>query len=81
MPTIWREGPYRVFFYSNEGTEPAHVHVYGNGNVAKFWLANVSVAANNGFAAHELKELITLVRAHRDDWLRAWDGYFGPASR
>lgn len=27
MPTILRDGPYRLFFYSNEGEEPPHVHV------------------------------------------------------
>ena len=27
LPTIARIGPFRFFFYSNEGTEPSHVHV------------------------------------------------------
>lgn len=27
MPTILRLLGFRFFFYSNEGTEPAHVHV------------------------------------------------------
>ena len=27
MPTILRHGRWRFFFYSNEGSEPAHVHV------------------------------------------------------
>lgn len=31
MPTIFREGPWRFFFYSNEGTEPPHVHVARDG--------------------------------------------------
>ena len=81
MPTILREGPYRVYFYSHEGNEPAHVHVYHDGNVAKVWLSNLAVAANYGFAAHELNAIIRLVRAHRDELLRAWHGYFGPTSR
>ena len=81
MPTIGREGPYRIFFYSNEGNEPAQVHVYSNGNLAKVWLANVAVAADYGFTAQELQGIVSLVRAHRDGWLRAGHGYFGPASR
>jgi hypothetical protein len=27
MPTVLRIGPYRFFFYSNEGHEPPHIHV------------------------------------------------------
>ena len=27
VPTIHREGPYGFFFFSNEGLEPAHVHI------------------------------------------------------
>jgi hypothetical protein len=26
MPTVGRIGPFRFFFYSNEGAEPPHVH-------------------------------------------------------
>jgi hypothetical protein len=31
VPTVLRVGPYRFFFYSNEGTEPPHVHVEAAG--------------------------------------------------
>ncbi|WP_422447088.1 DUF4160 domain-containing protein [Thermoanaerobacterium sp. DL9XJH110] len=27
MPTVLKEGKYRFFFFSNEGTEPPHIHV------------------------------------------------------
>ena len=36
MPTILRWGPYRAFFYSNEGGEPPHVHVRAGDLEAKF---------------------------------------------
>jgi hypothetical protein len=39
MPTIYRHGGYRFFFFSNEGEEPPHIHIEAQGNVAKFWLA------------------------------------------
>ncbi|MBC7467314.1 MAG: DUF4160 domain-containing protein [Bdellovibrio sp.] len=29
MPTILRKNGFRFFFYSNEGEEPAHIHVVG----------------------------------------------------
>jgi hypothetical protein len=54
MPTVMRVGPYRFFFYSNEGNEPAHIHVTAGGNEAKFWLSPVSLASNRGFSARDL---------------------------
>jgi hypothetical protein len=38
MPTVLRWGPYRAFFYSNEGGEPPHIHVRSGNYEAKFWL-------------------------------------------
>ena len=42
MPTLLREGPYRFFFYSDEGDprEPPHVHVTAGDRLAKFWLTD-----------------------------------------
>jgi hypothetical protein len=54
LPTIARIGPFRFFFYSNEGNEPPHVHVQQESKVAKFWLSPVALAASGGFAAAEL---------------------------
>ncbi len=44
MPTVFRWRSYRFFFYSNEGAEPAHVHVWKDGKEAKIWLHDISVA-------------------------------------
>jgi len=40
VPTILRDGPYRFFFFSNEGFEPPHVHVQRDRAIAKFWLSS-----------------------------------------
>jgi Domain of unknown function (DUF4160) len=48
VPTVLRWGPYRAFFYSNEGGEPAHVHVRAGDKEAKFWLHDLVVAINAG---------------------------------
>jgi hypothetical protein len=60
MPTVLRWGPYRAFFYSNEGGEPAHVHVRSGDMEAKFWLHDVSVAVNAGFPSHEIGDIIAI---------------------
>jgi uncharacterized protein DUF4160 len=76
MPTALREGPYRFFFYSNEGTEPPHVHVQSGSSVAKFWLEPVGYASNYGFAAHELRRVQSLVEQHQTVLLKAWNDHF-----
>jgi hypothetical protein len=70
-------GPYRAFFYSNEGDEPAHVHVRAGNKEVKLWLHDLGVAANIGFPAHELGDIIRHVRANRDRLTVAWNDYFG----
>ena len=77
MPTVLRWGPYRAFFYSNEGNEPAHVHVRSGAMEAKFWLHALSVAVKAGFPSHELGGIICRLRAHRDQLMAAWNEHFG----
>ena len=77
MPTVLRIGPYRFYFYSNKPNEPPHIHIDREDLSAKFWLQNVSLAANYGFNARELHKLHTLVQEHQDALLEAWYGYFG----
>jgi hypothetical protein len=66
MPTVLRWGPYRAFFYSNEGNEPPHIHVCSGNSEAKFWLHSLDVAVNAGFPAHEIGAIIRHLKAHRD---------------
>ena len=77
MPTVLRWGPYRAFFYSQEGDEPAHVHVRAGDREAKIWLHDVTVAVNAGFPAHEIGDIIRDIRRNRAALLRAWNDYFG----
>ena len=53
-PTVLRVERYRLFFFSNEGHEPPHVHVQDGGKLAKFWLEVVTLAASTGFATSTL---------------------------
>ena len=76
LPTIFRSGPYRFFFYSNEGTEAPHVHVEREGRVAKVWLTPVSVRKSGGLPDHELGKIESIVSMHREDLLHAWKAFF-----
>jgi hypothetical protein len=77
MPTIATIGPYRFFFYSNEGHEPAHIHVRRDRFTAKFWLDPVvELARPSGLSAHELRSIRDIVIQHEQLWRDEWDEYF-----
>jgi len=44
MPSILRIGPYRFYFFSNEGEEPPHVHIDRDAASAKVWLGPLELA-------------------------------------
>jgi hypothetical protein len=77
MPTVLRVSGFRFFFYSLEGSEPAHIHVEHGENVAKFWLNPVSVAESHGFRSHELNRMRTVVIENRSKFQEAWNAHFG----
>lgn len=76
-PTVFRDGPYRFFFFSREETR-MHVHVAGNDGEAKFWIEpTVELANSIGFSGKQLRELLALVEEHRDEIREAWQRHFG----
>lgn len=77
MPVVFRQGPYRFYFFSHEPNEPAHVHVDRDMSSAKFWLQSVALARSSGFSAKELGEIGRIVRAEQRRLQEAWNGYFG----
>jgi hypothetical protein len=74
MPTVLRVSGFRFFFYSLEGSEPAHIHVEHADKVAKFWLDPVSLAESR---SHELNRLRVLVIEHHASFREAWNDHFG----
>lgn len=76
MPTVLRSGPYRLYFYSHEPTEPPHVHIDRDDQSCKFWLQPVALARNLGFSARELRDLERLVIDHQQELSEAWHEYF-----
>jgi hypothetical protein len=76
VPTLARIGPYRFFFFGNEGLEPMHVHVQRDHALAKFWLQPVALASSSEFAAHELRRIQRLVEENRSQFEEAWREFF-----
>ena len=76
MPTVYRNGPYRFFFYAGDGAEPPHIHVERDENIAKFWLDPVRLQRSGGFRRPELRKVEQMIREARTELLEAWNEYF-----
>lgn len=76
-PTIVRDGPFRLYFFSRE--EPRiHVHVAHPDGEAKFWLTpNVHLAVNVGLSGMQLRLAQASVESHLQEIQDAWHRHFG----
>ena len=76
VPTVLRIGPYRFFFYSNEGAEQPHIHVQREARIAKFWLQPASLAASGSISPTELRAIGRIVEERQNEFLEAWNDFF-----
>lgn len=77
MPTVLRISGFRFFFFSNEGSEPPHIHVERAEAAAKYWLQpDVELAWSTRFRQRERSRLQRLVEEHQEFFLEKWDEYF-----
>jgi hypothetical protein len=76
MPTVFRSGPYRFFFYSGDGQEPPHIHVERDECEAKFWLDPVRLERSGGFARREIGDLMRIIEENQRPLLESWHEYF-----
>jgi len=76
MPTVLKIGKFRFFFFSNEDSEPMHIHIESNEKYAKFWLEPVQLARSIGYSAKELNEMRGLVLENLNLFREKWNEYF-----
>lgn len=76
MPTVLRLLGFRFFFYSNEGSEPPHIHIERADELAKFWLDPVELVSSSGFSAKEINQVRKMVVENQAHLLQAWHEYF-----
>ena len=76
MPTIFKVGPYRFFFWSNEGTESIHVHVERDHMIGKFWIDPVILQESGGFNQQELFKIQKIIDENSEKIKEAWNEYF-----
>lgn len=75
-PTILRQGPFRLFFFSREESR-IHVHVAHPDGEAKFWLTpTVTLATSVGLTDRQLHEAAVIVADHLEVIADAWHRHF-----
>lgn len=81
MPTILVVRGWRVFFYSNEGGEPVHVHARKGEAECKVWLLpdayDVEEAWAHNMTPRLRREVRKIVFDHFDLILDEWEAHFG----
>ncbi len=76
-PTVLRDGPFRLFFFSRE-EERMHVHVAHPDGEAKVWLdPAIAVAAVVGLSPKLVGDAEAVVRRHEREVRDAWKRHFG----
>jgi hypothetical protein len=75
MPTVLRLLGFRFHFYSDEGTEPPHIHVDAGDSECKFWLSPPALAKNRGMSAVDIRRVERLVFEHQACLLEKYDAF------
>ncbi len=76
-PTILRQGPFRLFFFSREESR-IHLHVAHPDGEANFWLTPaVAVATWIALSERRLREAGAVVEEHLVEIAQAWHRHFG----
>ena len=72
MPTVLRVRGFRFYFFAEEGNEPPHVHVDKGSGTLKLWLADLSIAYQEGLKPAEIRDILEIARANHQLLLEAW---------
>jgi hypothetical protein len=78
MPEIFRFYGFSFFFYSREH-EPLHIHVEGNGGMAKFDLVEDEFVLKTVYniKSNDLKKIKEVIDYNKDIIIKHWIKYFG----
>jgi hypothetical protein len=79
MPTILFYSGWRLFFYSNEGSEPIHIHCQKGEMECKYWLDCENVEIHEAFAynmsSRDKKEIKKIIYHHFEYIEQQWDAF------
>ncbi len=75
MPTIFIFFGFRFMFYSNDH-EPVHVHIFKDGNEAKYNVTGIELIYNHGFKKRELALIESLIEENEEIIIERWKAHF-----
>jgi hypothetical protein len=76
VPTIFRNGPYRFFFYAGDRDGPPHVHIERDDKIAKFWIDPIRLQMSGGFKRVEITRINKTIIENQILIMEAWNEYF-----
>lgn len=83
MPTVLHRKGWRVFFYSDEGNEPLHVHARKGDAECKFWLHQdlfeIEEVWSHGLTPRLRREIRQIIYDNFDAIAEEWARLFGGA--
>jgi meiotically up-regulated gene 157 (Mug157) protein len=84
MPTVVYLRGWRLHFYSNEGTEPIHIHAEKGDKECKYWLNvdiyDIQAAYSYNMNSRDLREVRKIILQNFDEIVEAWNTHFGASS-
>jgi hypothetical protein len=75
MVTVLREAGMRFVIYTDDH-EPAHTHVYGDGE-ARINILDLTVISNRGMKKRDLSVALAIVQANRRLCIEKWESIHG----
>ena len=81
MPTVLYIKGWRLFFYSNEGNEPIHIHGQKGDKDCKYWLDVDDYAIRKAYTYNmnnkDIREVKKIILQNLDEIIQAWNTHFG----
>lgn len=81
MPTVLYVRGWRLFFYSNEGNEPIHIHAQKAEKECKYWLDVEDYAVREAYAynmtSRDTREAKKIILLNFDYIVEEWSNFFG----
>ncbi|MGK7886642.1 MAG: DUF4160 domain-containing protein [Crocosphaera sp.] len=81
MPTVLYIKGWRLFFYSNEGNEPIHIHGQKGDKDCKYWLDVDDYAIREAYTYNmnnkDIREVKKIILQNLDEIIQAWNTHFG----
>lgn len=75
-PTVFKQGPYRYYFFSREETR-MHIHVLSADGEAKIWMEPfIELADHNGLSEQELKIILDIAKDRKEEIHAKWNTHF-----